>query len=113
MTTYLLKVATNGSMTRIAFDKAKSYDQLSNAVGGYLEAVPCPNNGGHDLYCNEEGKLEGLPLNPVMTRFWRARLATDDFLVGDCVFANCDEEGETLGLTAEECDALEAQLKAA
>ena len=53
MTTYLLKVATDGTMTRIAFDKAKSYDQLSHAVGGYIELVPCPTNGGHDLYCNE------------------------------------------------------------
>lgn len=34
--------------------------QLQEAVGGYIEAVPGSRNRA---YCNEEGRLRGLPVN--------------------------------------------------
>lgn len=36
-------------------------------------------------FCNEEGKLHGLPLNSVATRMWQTQVGRplDDVLVGD------------------------------
>ena len=108
---YLLKVAANGEISRIPFEADNSYNLLSGAVGGYIEIVPCSTAKGHDLYCNEEGKLEGLPINEVLTRFYRKTARTTDFIVGDGVFAASDVEGKTQGLTAEECDEIVGELK--
>ena len=35
---------------------------LQEAVGGYIEKVPAI--GGREIYCNEEGRIWRLPLNP-------------------------------------------------
>jgi hypothetical protein len=69
-------------------DGALSYRQLKDAVGGYIEIVRCDPEvtGGYDhFYCNEEGKLEGLPFNPEATKLstWTA---DSDPIVGNIIF---------------------------
>lgn len=57
---------------------------LQALVGGYLEEVRLPYHGV--LYCNEEGKFEGLPANrhaTVLARHLNAGLAAGDIIVGD------------------------------
>ena len=71
-------------------DERPQVPELQALVGGYIEAVPqwvdyigtpCV------VYCNEEGKLDELPVNIRATALWwkaRGRPA-DDVLVGDIV----------------------------
>lgn len=64
---------------------------LQKAVGGYIEAVPFWDRyeGEQSVaFCNEEGKLETMPLNAKATDLWYAILngkgfVVKDYLVGD------------------------------
>jgi hypothetical protein len=68
-----------------------SYDDINKAVGGWIEAVP--TTGQVTIYCNEEGKLTGLPFNQIATAFVRPFI--DDVIVGNVVFCGPpDEEGD-------------------
>lgn len=72
-----------------------SLESFQSIVGGYLEGI-----SGVDFfaYCNEEGKLRGLPVNMVATAV--AGL-TQDVLCGPVVFLgpleNDGEESDVLG----------------
>ena len=109
--TYLLKVTTDGQCERIEFDKEHDYEQLQDAVDGWIERVPQSFNGA-DLFINELGKLKRLPFNEVLTKMWadRERVVLDDTIVGNGVFAKTGPDGETLGLTEDECEVLEEEI---
>lgn len=79
---------------------------LQTAVGGYIEAKTL--QGGYTLFMNEEGKLQGLPMNERATEIWLANFPTfPDVIVGDVVIAGgTDEEGEQLGLDPHYADVL-------
>ena len=109
-TTYLLKVNTDGTTEPIPFDPKNSYEQLSQAVGGYIELAPVELPCGADLFVNEEGKLIGLPLNKVLTRYSVSRNGWIDEILGNGIIAKHDGEGETVGLTGAECDDVEKAL---
>lgn len=71
-------------------DKQPTLDELQKWVGGYIEAVPyweAHLGKPAVVYCNEEGKLDGLPLNQRATGLWWSVLGqpVDDVLVGDVV----------------------------
>ena len=112
--TYIVKVSTEGIVTRESFNAADSLKQLQTAVGGYIELVPIRLKGHRDLFVDEEGKLKRLPLNTVLTDFFAATEGKNGhgyfYLNGPGVFAAHDEEGNTLGLPAEECAEIEADL---
>lgn len=78
---YLLKA--DGTIEQMKWNP--SLEELQAAVGGYIEFVPTGNAGY--MYCNEEGKLLGLPVNKAAT----SMIAFDDIVVGDVVVM---EEGE-------------------
>ena len=72
---------------------------LQDAVGGYLEAVPFFNRlaGIHGpqravAYCNEEGKLQGLPVNVHATIITGVPIDPNDLLVGNVVVVTGDHE---------------------
>ncbi len=67
----------DGSVETVVLgDRVVLLEELQRAVGGYIEAVP----GTHArAYCNEEGRLLGLPLN------LRASAHFRQILVGDVV----------------------------
>ena len=71
---------------------------LQMAVGGLIE--PKTLASGYTLIMNEEGKLQGLPINTSATEIWLANFPNfPDVIVGDVVIAGgTDEEGEQLGL---------------
>lgn len=71
---------------------------LQTAVGGYIEAKTLES--GYTLFMNEEGKLQGLPMNERATEIWLANFPNfPDVIVGNVVIAGgTDEEGEQLGL---------------
>lgn len=55
------------------------FKELQTIVGGHVEAVVIEN--GITMLCNEEGKLEGLPLNFLMLSH-----VSHDSIVGTAVF---------------------------
>jgi hypothetical protein len=83
-------------------DEFVGYSTLSEAVGGLIEAVSLPS--GLTLWVNEEGKLNGLPVNKIATDlFTREFGAQYDIIVGNAILTGgADDEGETLGLTDEQ-----------
>lgn len=73
------------------------YDPLSEAVGGWIECVPSDDRV--TIWCNEEGKLNGLQYNPYATAQWSefdkfGCIAAGDTLVGIIVIQGpVDAEG--------------------
>jgi Domain of unknown function (DUF3846) len=60
---------------------------MQGIVGGYIEHLGMPD-GKLDVWLNEEGKLEGLPINDVATNLlwqWDPRFRGQDVLVGNVV----------------------------
>ncbi len=76
------------------------YEVLSGAVGGMVQAVPL-GDSGLVLWCNEEGKLIGLPYNDKATKLWVKYWGQTDVMVGDCVITgDFDDDSElTMGLS--------------
>lgn len=91
----MIRITTDGTITEIP---NTGYESVKAAIGGgYLEAIPMGE--GHSAYIDEEGKLKGLPINPVASFLWYKRLSPmNDFLVGDCViFRSVNDNGEMDG----------------
>lgn len=107
--TYALKLTTNGERIGINYDADKSYETISQAVGGWIECVGLTPT--LDMWVNEEGKLDGLPYNPDATAiFWSHFGFGTDIIVGDVVFTSHDEEGNTTSLENEQMQYLEQFL---
>lgn len=69
--------------------------------GAYLEVVPNFDKYGNApcvAFCDEEGKLKGLPLNPKATYLWYACLAPQPFVVdhlhGPIVIVTADDPAD-------------------
>lgn len=70
-------------------------EDIQRLVGGSVEHVTLrvnTDNSVISLYCNEEGKLEGLRPN-----FFIPKL--DDIIVGDAIVCGTDPDGATRDLT--------------
>src|ERR1035441_2241221 len=76
-----------------------SLESMQSIVGGFIEAIQLKNyteSGiGRGLYliCNEEGKLEGLPVT---------RRVPGDGIVGSFLVTRIDDEGDHIDLTPED-----------
>jgi len=71
-------------------DGSLSLDQMQKAVGGFIEIVQCHEvEGDSILVINEEGKLEGLPVNQRATNL--ADIFEGDVIVGDAIFCRDGE----------------------
>lgn len=93
MTVTFVKIPVQGAPSLLTVEDGQStLDVLQEAVGGYIEAVGV--NDGYTIYLNEEGKLDGLPLNEQATRLTRGILSPFDLVAGDVVLAGpLDDEG--------------------
>lgn len=83
---------------------------LQAAVKGYIEAVHLVDNEAC-MYVNEEGKLEGLPLNRRANEIAHEHKAifANDVIVGDvAITGDVDDEGNTTGLSDEWATKLQA-----
>jgi len=107
-----MKVFTPGELmtqTQIyEFDRPIQLEELQAAVGGYIEPVPRFTTIWDDdaklyvecvAFCNEEGKLDELPVNPVATALWNEavsgpswRKPLADVLVGPVAIVFGDAE---------------------
>ena len=72
---------------------------LQDAVGGYIEAVDLSDR--LTMWCNEEGKLIGLPHNTLAQHIWAAFFPySPDRIVGNVVFiGGVDDDGNTVTLS--------------
>jgi imidazole glycerol phosphate synthase subunit HisF len=102
-----LIIHPEGAIEVAEFDKEKSYDFISGAVGGWIQPVVLAYNDetGVEItgYCHEEGKIIGLTENPLATVICRLNKAIElyDWIAGPLVITCTDEDGETAGLNAE------------
>lgn len=72
--------------------------ELQGYVGGWIELVP--TEAPVSVFCNEEGKLDGLPANPRATALFNSLLAPWDVIVGTVVVLGPvdDRSGDTRSL---------------
>lgn len=95
MTTLGLKISTDGNVTEL---DSISLAVLQESVGGWVQAIDLRDDV--TMWCNEEGKMEGLPHNPVGQALWVQAFGATDYIVGDVVFTGgTDRDGETLPLS--------------
>lgn len=64
-------------------------EEMQGYVGGYIEIVGL--NDGRLLVVNEEGKLDGLPINRGATAIWEANHGRTDIIVGDALVCDSNE----------------------
>jgi hypothetical protein len=88
----MLKIGANGKIEVVAYT---GYESLRDGVGGYIECISLSDTVS--LWCNENGKLDGLPPNMFATMLFAEVFGNADIIVGDCcVLGGVDEEGESL-----------------
>jgi Domain of unknown function (DUF3846) len=95
----VLQLTTTSRLQEFDLDAPEgSLKVIQDAVGGWIEPVFFEST--LEMYVNEEGKLNGLDVNPIATRLWESMYGTGtDIIVGDVLFAGgVDDEGETRGL---------------
>jgi hypothetical protein len=87
-----IQITTDGKIVKM---KARpTLAELHEAVGGYIEYVPIMEwakrlTGCTHMYCNDEGKLMGLPLNHLATEMM---LSDNDVIVGNVVLMTDDDD---------------------
>jgi hypothetical protein len=93
-------ITTEGKKSVVDFDFGNSYQILSDAVGGMIECVGLKDA---DVWCNENGIAEGLPLNMIASAIYSDAFNASNPILGNVIITgSCDAEGETLGLTDEQ-----------
>jgi len=108
-----IQIKTTGEVAELDITE-NSLTTLQTAVGGWVQAIDIATNPtftstqwtGITMWCNEEGKLTGLPHNPFAQFMWdKAFGPHTDYIVGDIVLTGgTDKEGETLGLSDEQTE---------
>lgn len=109
---HLLQIKPDGTLTAIITDEQHvDYQTLSAAVGGYIEQVRPTTDTGLNLvlWCNEEGKLQGLEENPIATRLAKGAIYDWDTISGDAVLTIADGP-DVRGLTLREIMAVSAEF---
>jgi hypothetical protein len=97
---YITIINTDGTTEQSEQEDCPDLAQLRKAVGGSIEAVPYWERWQDRqavAFCNEEGKLEGLPINDRATMFWNLATSpwrTDDCLAGNVIIIATDTDEE-------------------
>lgn len=105
---------TDGTTVKCKPAKGSKFDyhEFQKAVGGYIEALIPGIPNCKQMYCNEEGLLEQLPLNPhtwnvVKAEVYRLNGYGPEWLVSGNIVAVINElpNGESLPTIAEAMNA--------
>lgn len=64
-------------------EKFFTLEELQEYVGGYIEIVRLNNESV--MVINEEGKTNGLPINPIATQMYQACTGINDVIVGNAL----------------------------
>jgi Domain of unknown function (DUF3846) len=101
---YLIPADETSPVVATELKARPQYEFLSQSVGGYIELVPEFDTYLHQrctVWCNENGKLERMPINTRATMAWNAALGGRlipegqpplDVLVGDILVIAGDDE---------------------
>ena len=87
-------------------------EELQSIVGGYIEIPFLGNRFANeviDVIINEEGKF--MSLEPQIAVLERGTNRILDLVVGTCIFASHDDEGETVGLTDKQIKVIKDELQ--
>lgn len=87
----LICIQTDGALSAAPITAPPHFTTLRTIVQGSIEVVPY-----FDIYkgercvafCNEHGKLEGLPLNAFAQEHWRRAQDHNDVDIGDVLVGN-------------------------
>lgn len=83
-------------------DPSEELQAIQGIVGGWIEIVPY--GGECTVFCNEEGKIQGLPKNRRGNHIFGVE---NDYLVGNLVVLGpSDSTGDTTGLEPEEVETI-------
>lgn len=105
-----LKITVNGEMTVVDFTTENSYKTISDAVGGWIEAVAIAED--ITMWCNEEGKLLNLDVNHHASRLFVHAFGHIDLIAGDVIITGgADEDGNDTSLSDERIDEITHYLK--
>lgn len=90
-------IKINGDVETTDITQQPGLEALQQAVGGYIEIVPgITSYDGEEAvaFCNEEGKINRLPINQKATRIWNEAFGepVGDILVGDVAIVTGDDE---------------------
>lgn len=96
-TTIKVVVVEPGNPTPYVKEIPNELDAMQEIVGGHIEFI---EHEGYDLFCNEEGKINGLPLNRPL--YYEGQLY--DIIAGTFFLSKADEDGEQVSLTDEEIE---------
>jgi uncharacterized protein DUF3846 len=90
---YAKHITTGGSIRIVtpADGKHFSLAELQTFVGGYIEILNPESQQEAVMVINEEGKLKGLPPNPLATQIWNSRALPGDYIVGDVLLCHRDQ----------------------
>lgn len=88
-------------------------EELQKIVGGYIE-IPFLSkkffNNDIDIIINEEGKLiDGMKAEIAIVNEQHGNIL--DIIYGNCIFASHDDEGNTIGLNAEQIEIVRNELE--
>jgi hypothetical protein len=98
-------INADGEKSVVEFEFRKSYQLLSDTVGGMIECVGLGSSivekqRNADLWCNENGIAENLPLNLIASAIYSDAFNGNNPILGNVIITGgVDDEGETLGLT--------------
>jgi len=71
-------------------------EALNAAVGGYIEGISII---GGFMFCHDEGKLCGAPINAIATSLFESRWGKTDVICGNVVITgDADSEGESMSV---------------
>ena len=87
---------------------------LQTEVGGLLTLAPYYEeleNHGVDIFADDEGLLKPNPKTTLIITDKKNRMKVLTCLVGNLIFVSHDDEGNTLGLTDEQIEFIQAHLK--
>lgn len=101
----IVSITTDGQVAQRDVTSADILPIVNGIVGGWIEDIPLFSTYLVDgkkvdcvAFCNEEGKLLGLPINVTTTKLWYEHLAPlckydlNDVLVGDIAVVFGDKE---------------------
>lgn len=100
-----------GKLSRV-FMESEFLKQLQTAVEGHVQVVSLTDT--MDMWCNEEGKMNGSEWNESATAIWHAMYGPTDAIFGTVVFSGTpDSDGNTRGISNEDFARLELVAEAA
>lgn len=73
----ILIIKANGSVDEVELKEKLSLEQMQEYVGGFIECIEFPD--GRTIVLNEEGRLNGLPLNSKAMEVWKEQFPPEKY----------------------------------